>query len=372
MASQCFYPQWNEFVLDLHRVRTQDARRAISMRIEECCRYGIPALKVIYGTPDWYEGSIAEALHRLVSKHSRVVQELLPSQFVLDAEEFSKRTGWIKLYLTPDADPLPQGGHMRFSPFTAEREPDRWSRMQCERHYFPLKEWMTLEEAAVYIGEGCPLQYVRECASRLAVDTGEAGPGSGQSQIVSFSSLRAIAESWWARARAGRQPEMKEAEAGPEPTPVVGDESVFDEDALWAAIEGQEECFKAGRFAQAEGHLLRALKLVQPFPSQLEARIATLSALTRLYEAQSRYEEAEHYYSALVEAIEGDPASDRLLFHLALLGLARVCAAQQRRAEALEAAERFVASVEAVRDATDEDLLAALAEAALLCETGKA
>jgi hypothetical protein len=35
--------------------------------VEECRRYGIESLEIVYGTPDFFEGSITSALHDVVA-----------------------------------------------------------------------------------------------------------------------------------------------------------------------------------------------------------------------------------------------------------------------------------------------------------------
>jgi hypothetical protein len=55
-----------------------EAARVLRIRINECYKYGLHTLKVVYGSPDRFEGSILEALCTIVQSEPYVLLNELP------------------------------------------------------------------------------------------------------------------------------------------------------------------------------------------------------------------------------------------------------------------------------------------------------
>ena len=68
MADQNFFPEDNRFWIDLHKCATGEVTYILQARIKECYRYGIRNLEIIYGTPDEYQGSIEQAVDKILSE----------------------------------------------------------------------------------------------------------------------------------------------------------------------------------------------------------------------------------------------------------------------------------------------------------------
>ena len=155
MASQHDDVERNHFFLDLHGVLKRDAARVIRKRIEECSQYGIAHLEVVYGTPDFFDGSIASALHEVVTESPHVQAGFLPREFLDDCETYTARVAKVTVPLRTAVSRPSRDRQIVFLPFPASREPDPWLRRLCENPFAPLKQTYSRQEAAKFIGRGC-------------------------------------------------------------------------------------------------------------------------------------------------------------------------------------------------------------------------
>jgi len=107
MADQEFFAKDNRFWVDLHQCGTMEAIDTVATRINECYRYGIKTLEIIYGTPDIYEGSIQQAMDDLIPGNRHV-------------EKQEKVQGGITLTIRQNPNPCPQDENMHFVSISAE------------------------------------------------------------------------------------------------------------------------------------------------------------------------------------------------------------------------------------------------------------
>ena len=152
MSSQTYDPIRNVFRLDLHGVETSEARRAIRERLKECFRLGIDEIEIIFGTPDRYRGSIAEALHLIAVESSELDPTSLPGDFWLAPETFTKQTGSLTIRLANVLRAASGKATLRFAPFSAKYEKDVWNKCLCEHWFQPLKEWYSAVEVKKLCG----------------------------------------------------------------------------------------------------------------------------------------------------------------------------------------------------------------------------
>jgi tetratricopeptide (TPR) repeat protein len=281
MATQSYDAVKNRFVLDLHGVLKRDAARVIRKRLEECSRYGIEAIEVIYGTPDIYDGSIASALHEVVTASPLVHAGLLPTEFVEDCEQFTSRIAKVTVPIRACDPHEVRDSNMSFAPFPASRESDPWRRRLCETAFSPLKRVFSRDEAARFIGRGCRAHDL-------------------PSEALTLDDVEGFCRSW-TRPVQVEQPEMTTV-AVPEPAPPSFIETWLQEWNLAA------EEYAAGRFATAKEHLNRCLETsTESGDPRLLAR--TLAGLGSLLEASQQITQAAAYYqsarTAYKEAGEG-------------------------------------------------------------------
>lgn len=104
MAYQQLRLDIGEFNLDLHGTEVRVAKYVVARRIDECYRYGIRVLKIIYGTPDNFEGSIAKAVHQLVRCHDHVAVETLP-RYVFSETEPEALNPALRVHLRQNPNP---------------------------------------------------------------------------------------------------------------------------------------------------------------------------------------------------------------------------------------------------------------------------
>ena len=76
MAEQLYEQEKNEFWIDLHKCSVMEAAWILNNRIDECYKYGISCLEVIFGTPDRYEGSIQQAVDEIKKGNVAVALEM--------------------------------------------------------------------------------------------------------------------------------------------------------------------------------------------------------------------------------------------------------------------------------------------------------
>ena len=283
MACQNYDPARNHFFLDLHGVLKRDAARVIGKRLEECCQYGIDSLEVVYGTPDFFDGSIASALHRVVSSDPRVLSARLPADFLEAPEQFTQRVGKIVVWLLRAAVTQPRDERMCFGAFTASRERDIWLRRTCENPYFPLRDSLTAPEAARFIGEGCTARDIPH-------------------ETVSMEQLEALCRSWRRQPAREKTPaaqpsaEEQSFEASEPSEPSVRDRW----EQLWSETA---QSLAAGDYARAQVQLQACMEISAEEPdSAFLAR--TLGALGDLDLFRNRTSAAESYYHSSLAAFD--------------------------------------------------------------------
>jgi len=125
MADQEFFARDNRFWVDLHQCGTMEAIETVATRINECYRYGIKTLEIIYGTPDIYEGSIQQAMDVLISGNRYV-------------EEQGKVHAGITVTIRQNPNPSPQDENMHFVGNSASYEGR--SQMAYEHDYYPFRK----------------------------------------------------------------------------------------------------------------------------------------------------------------------------------------------------------------------------------------
>ena len=157
MADQKFNCETNRFWIDLHKVGVTEAEKAIKKRLDECLKYGIEWLKIVYGTPDHYHGSIAEALHRTIQNGVPINPSSVPIRFWSDPEGFATQNPFVELSISLFSEDGRRNQHvnMGFSPFHAEYEKDPWKRALCEHWFYPLREWFGISEVGLRLGDHC-------------------------------------------------------------------------------------------------------------------------------------------------------------------------------------------------------------------------
>jgi tetratricopeptide (TPR) repeat protein len=364
MACQSFDRARNRFFLDLHGVLKRDAARVIRKRLEECSQYGIDSIEVVYGTPDFFDGSIASALHNVIASDSHVLSSRLPAEFLDVPEQYTQRVAKIVLPLKREPVTQPRDETMCFTPFPASRERDIWLRRICENPFFPLRESLTAAEAARFIGEGCTAHEIPH-------------------ETVSMEQLEALCRAWQRPPGQEKAPQTQPSAAEPlppppEPTPRQRWERLWSEAA---------QSLATGDYTRAQIELQACMELSAEEPdSVLLAR--TLGALGDLDRLQNRNTTAESYYHSSLAAFDSvsRPCSDERLevesrlVH-ALLGEGRLAEAvavwrQERERLATQASPSAVQSIyvfsnEAALRARLDDLEGAaklLGEAVFLAE----
>ncbi|HWR34373.1 MAG TPA: tetratricopeptide repeat protein [Clostridia bacterium] len=159
MAFQSFRADIGEFNLNLHETEIAEAKLVVRRRILECFRFGVSVLKIVYGTPDDFEHSIAKAVHRIVRDHELVVREMLPSYVFSDVEP-RKLDPALRVYLRPNPSPDPITSDTLFSPFNPRHERDIAKKLRCKTPYMPLRTSFAPAWAAKAIGHGCTAEMV--------------------------------------------------------------------------------------------------------------------------------------------------------------------------------------------------------------------
>ncbi len=283
MANQYYEPARNRFSLDLHGVLKRDAARVIRKRIEECSRFGIATLEIIYGTPDIFDGSIASVLHGVVRESPLVDASRLPREFVEDCAQYACRIAKIDLALRSTFAALPRSEWM-FAPFPASREPDIWLRRRCEIAFNPFQTTFSKEDAARITGRGCR-------ADDLPSDA------------LSLADLETFCREWV-------PPVLETAAALPEPIPASAPPAEEHLDpatraergwtAIWSEAADQME---KKNWRACEAGLQRCLDLsAQTKDPRFLAR--TLGALAIVSAAKRNREQSKAYYASASAAYD--------------------------------------------------------------------
>ncbi|HEY3706284.1 MAG TPA: tetratricopeptide repeat protein [Terracidiphilus sp.] len=168
MADQNLRFDIGEFRLDLHGTSIVTAEQVILRRIEECYRYGLRTLKIVYGTPDDYEHSIARAAHAVVRSHDLVAQEMLPP-YVFRDKPPKKLEGALIVYLRENPNALRVNGDTTFEPFTPKYEDDVARLLRCRTPYTPLRRSYPFAWAATAIGHQCTPTHLSEIVKQKRV-----------------------------------------------------------------------------------------------------------------------------------------------------------------------------------------------------------
>jgi len=155
MADQDYKKAWDLFWIDFHNVGVSEARKAIKKRIEECTSYGIKRLKVIYGTPDYYQGSIAQALYQVLESGMPIEVGLIPISFWKDPELFCQSHPYIEISISRLLATSNSTVNLAFSPFLAKYETDYWKKNLCENWFYPLREWYSTAQIIARLGNHC-------------------------------------------------------------------------------------------------------------------------------------------------------------------------------------------------------------------------
>jgi tetratricopeptide (TPR) repeat protein len=157
-----------EFRLDLHGTSIATSEQVMRRRIEECYRYGLRTLKIVYGTPDEYEHSIAKAAHVVVRSHDLVAQEMLPS-YVFRDKAPEKLEGALIVYLRENFNALPISSDTTFQPFMPKYEEDLARLLRCRTPYTPLRRSYPFVWAADAIGHQCTPTHLDEIVKQKRV-----------------------------------------------------------------------------------------------------------------------------------------------------------------------------------------------------------
>ncbi|MEO6807368.1 MAG: hypothetical protein ABI286_02925 [Edaphobacter sp.] len=175
MADQRYSSNNSEFFLDLHGTTRAEAKRTVRVRIAECFKYGIECLKVVYGSPDEFQGSIAEAIFQLIketAETSYLALEMLPSYVFMPNPRPEFISTYVRLYLSRNDRSLLLDSDTVFSPFTPKYERDLARRLRCKTPYFPLRTEYTLQWASRAIGHGCTPEILTSLLKRPSQKSG--------------------------------------------------------------------------------------------------------------------------------------------------------------------------------------------------------
>jgi tetratricopeptide (TPR) repeat protein len=188
MAHQELYLPTRLFTLNLHGVRTQDAVKAIKLRLEECFRYGLRTLKCVYGSPDKFEGSILQALCDVALTDHHVWLSELPD-WVSDADQRDNRTISLSIPIRMNLAATGLDETTVFKKFKADHEPDPGLRLLCEMPFQPLRKIYDWLYAARAIGRNCTGPELRA----MSVQRYASGENA---QGLSIADLRKAAFDW--------------------------------------------------------------------------------------------------------------------------------------------------------------------------------
>src|ERR1039457_6995312 len=115
MADQRFALGIGEFFLDLHYTERAEAKRIVRRRLVECCQFGIRILKIVYGSPDNFSGSVAEAVFEIVRDNELVALEMLPPFVFLPCPEPDDISTSIRIFLRPNKNPQAMRSDTQFA-----------------------------------------------------------------------------------------------------------------------------------------------------------------------------------------------------------------------------------------------------------------
>ncbi|NYF54057.1 tetratricopeptide repeat protein [Tunturiibacter gelidoferens] len=197
MADQRFVPVNSEFFLDLHYTERAEAKRIARRRISECFKYGIKRLKIVYGSPDNFAGSIAESIFELVWESDLLALEMLPAYVFMRDPDPKEISTYVTLFIRENPTPALVDVDTSFEPFVAKFEKDIPKRLRCDNPYHPLRTQHTLEWTARAIGHGCTPAILQSLYSQQSVSL--SGPGT----LVSWPMMCEMAMKYRKEAKAG-------------------------------------------------------------------------------------------------------------------------------------------------------------------------
>ena len=319
MADQHYDPISNRFFLDLHGVLKRDAARAIRKRLEECSRYGIAHLEIVYGTPDLFDGSIASVLHGVLMESPLADIAALPREFVKDCAQYAVRIPKVDIPVRFTSSPLPRSEWV-FAPFPASREHDIWLRRRCENAFHPFQTTFSREDAARVTGRGCRPQDVPGEALSLA----ELAAFCGEWEPPAAAADALVAQPIPASQPPAHSPELQ---AEQEWTALWNEAAAFLADKNWRASEARlQRCMdlaaqiKDGRFL---ARTLGSLAIVSAAKQNREQSKAYHASANATYEECSERGDEERL-EVTSRLVEGLVSEGRLTEAAAMLAEERV------------------------------------------------
>ena len=164
MAKQEYGRLTNQFTLDLHQVQTKEAARLVKTRIAECHRFGIGSIKCVFGSPNRFTGSVAEAILDVAFTDDKVLADLLPAWVYADVIDVSYMPIFLVLPLRISPDVKALTPESSFSGLNASFEPQASLRLLCRMPFQPLRQHYDWLYAARAIG-GCSESKLKEYCS---------------------------------------------------------------------------------------------------------------------------------------------------------------------------------------------------------------
>lgn len=293
----------SEFRIDVHNTSVREAKNVVRSRIEECYRFGIKVLKVVYGTPDEFVRSIAKEVHRIVRGNQSVAQERLP-RYVLSDTEPEKLEGALRVYLCPNLTPQFITEDTSFQPFTPEHEDDFEKRLRCTTPYMPLRHSYSFKWAARALKHGCTSEQLLKLAKapRIAKLLDESGSLTWDAFCLLAADFYHNRKKAKNTMKAEKRAAHFELGASPELTAQsVGEvQALFPEDPLQVAsrrLSDAKTLALASRYEEAEKLLLPLTTLADIPPEIVEGALMELGQICL---ALNRGE-SETYFKRVIE-----------------------------------------------------------------------
>jgi hypothetical protein len=172
------------FTLDLHGVSRSEAARVIRARLKECYKYGLLTLRIVFGSPERYEGTILEALCEIVQLDPNVLTAELPD-WVFDPEMTrDPRLTFLAVPIRLNPKPEPLDENVIFQKFKADKEESRAQRLLCGIPYEPLRRSYSWKYAARAIGGDCREDALASICNQLGIVTPSGRYHSPQSNAL--------------------------------------------------------------------------------------------------------------------------------------------------------------------------------------------
>jgi tetratricopeptide (TPR) repeat protein len=155
LADQKLESKSRMFTLDLHGVLRNEAIRAIRLRLRECYKYGLRTLRVAFGSPDRYEGTILEGLCETLQVDPNVIIGELPDWVFEPELKRDPRIIFLTVPIRPNPTPEPLGEKTIFQKFNATKEEKPGQRLLCGTPFQPFRTRYDWKYAARAIGGTC-------------------------------------------------------------------------------------------------------------------------------------------------------------------------------------------------------------------------